>query len=520
MNLANVNTDDIGDAIRLGCRTMCSVFNADDDDVPFFASVVWPEARLDFNPIHSESHVPGRHLNALLSAQAVLDVNLDETCIEKHARAAFLSYSGPVALPLNRERIDGQLVNFVPHNIREGMHALYALVRYRDSSRARTLAERSIDAIDRLWQPARGWDRAYLEDSLGLKVIEWDGPFITGIARAIGPLVKYYRATGYTPALQLAQRLKKTALDEYFLPDGSYDRARFGGHTHSTTCTLSGLAQLAELTDDDVLKQRVRAFYDHGLPQISDQIGWVIESSHPQADPDRGEVNNTGDVLETAMLLARWGDARYLDDAERILRAHLLPAQLRDTSFIPASPEHPRDDGERDIARRHLGAFGFPAPYGHKPVGAQRIEFNMDIVGGAVGSLCEAYRTIATFDERGHHVHLLFDHDTEYITIASPYTHDALQVTVKRAAPLRLRVPGWVDSEMLVVEGADAAQVRDGYLYIDTPPIGQAITIRFPLVERELALVHRTRTIRVRLRGDQVMAMDRFDANLTFFPPM
>ena len=36
----------------------------------------------------------------------------------------------------------------------------------------------------------------------------------------------------------------------------------------------------------------------------------------------------------------------------------------------------------RDVAERHLGAFGFPAPYGHKPVGAQWIGFNMDIVGG------------------------------------------------------------------------------------------------------------------------------------------
>ena len=30
------------------------------------------------------------------------------------------------------------------------------------------------------------------------------------------------------------------------LEDGSYDVARFGGHTHSTTCVMSSLAQLAD----------------------------------------------------------------------------------------------------------------------------------------------------------------------------------------------------------------------------------------------------------------------------------
>ena len=41
-----------------------------------------------------------------------------------------------------------------------------------------------------------------------------------------------------------------------------------------------------------------------------------------------------------------------------------------------------------------LGAFGFPAPYGHRFRGATRISFNMDIVGGATASLCEAYRHV------------------------------------------------------------------------------------------------------------------------------
>ena len=339
MKLRHVNTTDIGSAIRAGCRTMASVFNADDNDIPFFASQVWPDPHLAFSSVHSESHVPGRHLNALLTAES-LGFPIDEEAVEKHARAAFFSYGGPLPLPLNRERIDGPLENFRPHNVREGFHALYALAHFRDSERAREVAEASIAAIFELWDPDKGWD---IERIAGANHIDihHQGTFITGLGRAIGPLAKYYRATGHGPALELAILMKDKAVAEYFLADGSYDTGRFGDHTHSTTCVMSSLAQLADLLNDTPLMERVRAFYNRGLWEIRDQLGWVIESSAPDAPPERGEANNTGDVLETALILGRWGYAEAYDDAERILRGHLLPSQLRDVSWI-AEPRQSR----------------------------------------------------------------------------------------------------------------------------------------------------------------------------------
>ena len=41
------------------------------------------------------------------------------------------------------------------HNLREGFHALYALAAYRDSERARELAEASIQVIFDYWAPSR-----------------------------------------------------------------------------------------------------------------------------------------------------------------------------------------------------------------------------------------------------------------------------------------------------------------------------------------------------------------------------
>ena len=518
--LNHVNTTDIGDAIRLGCRTMCSVFNADDNDIPFFGSSVRPAAELTFSSWNSEAHVPGRHLNALLSAEETAGIVVAEDCVDKLAGAAFFSYSGPLPLPLNRDRIGGRLVNFRPHHIREGFHALYALAKFRDSAQARQLAEASIAAIFENWDPGRGWDSERMEEGMGLNVLS-ESSFIVGLGRAIGPLVKYYRATGYAPALELAVVLKEKAIGSFFTEDGSYDRDRFGPHTHSTTCVMSSLAQLADLMRDSVLMRRVRAFYDNGLWEIRDALGWVIESSLPERPSDLGEVNNTGDILETALILGRWGYSEYYHDAERILRGHLLPSQLRDISFIEDPPNPDNEDGKRDVAARHCGAFGFPAPYGHAPLGGKLISFNMDIVGGAVGSLCEAYREVARFDETGHWVNLLFDHETDAIRIESPYTHPALRIAVKRPGPLFVRVPPWVDPETIEIGGfRGTPRFTNGYMMIAEPPVNQMLSLEFPLPLQELVLVHRVRRIRTLMRGDQVEAMANFGADLTFFEPL
>ena len=513
--LADVNTTDIPSAIRLGCRCMCSVFDADDDNRPFFGSILLPEPRLLFSANHSESHVPGRHLNALLNAEDVLGLALDDEAIANHRRAAFFSYSAAAPLPLNRERKeDPAPTRFLPHNVREGFHALYALVKYRQCEESRKLAESSIAWILDHWSAVEGWD-AELE-RLGV-FYDRANPrtFIVGLGRAVGPLVKYYRATGHGPALDLALALADKACAEFFRPEGSFDSGLFGTHTHSTTCVMSGLAQLAELLRDAPLLDRVKAFYDNGLRQIRDALGWVIEKADREGNnADLGEVNNTGDIVETALILGAAGFAEYYEDAERILRCHLLPSQLRDTSFAREGPNPSGEDGRRDVVDRHRGAFGFPAPYGHRPLGAEWVGFNMDIVGGAVGSLCEAYRHIVRREDSGLCVNLLFDYEDEDVRVQSPYTGPSLRVTVKRRGPLWVRLPSWAEAD---VPSAPAGRRVGSRLFFPDPCPGQTIEVPFELATRELTLKHKAHDIRVRLRGDAVAAMDSFGAGLTFF---
>ena len=78
--LNDVNTTNIYDGIRLGCQTMCNVFEPE-RNIPRFGAIVRPEVRLGKG---YEAHVPGRHLNALLNAEDAIGIKIDEKCIQKH----------------------------------------------------------------------------------------------------------------------------------------------------------------------------------------------------------------------------------------------------------------------------------------------------------------------------------------------------------------------------------------------------------------------------------------------------
>ncbi len=524
--LHDVNTTDLAGAIRLGCQSMSRCFNADDGDLPFGGARVRPDARLAGS---YEAHIPGRHLNALLSAEEAAGVTLDESAVDKHARAAFFSYSR-APLPLHRggEHTGGRgdPVLLQDHDVREGFHALYALARYRDSARALELAEASIRVITEYWLPRERWDLPRLQVDWPVQVLrDGHGTFIQRLARCIGPLVKIHRATGCEPALELALALKEKATREFFGEDGAFSNDLFGRHAHSTTCVMSSLAQLADHTGDAALMARVKAFYDNGLWEMRDQIGWSIEVTDPASDCLRGEANNTGDIVETALILGAHGHPECYDDAERILRSHLLPSQLRDVSFV-VEPDNPEGvDGRRSVAERLRGGFGFPAPYGHEPVGLwesykPRVGFNLDIVGGAVGSLCEALRVVTRRDEEGHWVNLLFDRVTPEIEVRSPYTYGRLGVRLRKPGALHLRVPSWPQAhEIRVDESAGPIQVDGGYLVLCNPPMGRWIDFDFDLPVRESELTWRHLRTRVRFRGDEAVAMDDFGTDLTFFEP-
>ena len=530
--LADVNTTSIRAAVELGCQAMSRTFNADDHEVgaPFFWINLRPVVQMYFANQFSDAQVPGKSLLGLVSAEKHLGVIVDPGVIDKYARILFYSYGGAIALPLNRDAIGGKLVNFFPVNIAHGFHGLYALAAFKGSDRAHEVAESSIAAVSALWDPKNGWDRARIEGTLGLKYgdVQPDAPFVAGLAMAIGPLAKYYRATGSRTALELASRLKDKVLAECFLESGEYDPALLGAHVQNVVYVMASLAWLATVTRDESLIKRVKAFYDNGLKRIRNGIGWSPEYFGAPAhlrgprgtNADRGEAGNTALILETALLLGEWGYPGAFADAELMLRSHLLPSQFRDVSFIP-QPRNPEGrDGLADVARRVQGAWGFPAPYGHQPLGDDVVGIGTDIVGPVVYALAQAHSRVVGRRAGSLAVNLLFDYKDDDIEISAPYSGNALTVTLRKPQPVMVRIPPWVSTDRIELIGArrQVGDLANGYLRVSPTGSGR-FAVRFALPLRTLDVSFGGRTLRSRVHGDQVVAMDNRGADLGFFAP-
>lgn len=514
--VGNVNTTSIPEAVELACRAMGQIFNPADNGYPYMYTRIWPDGWLGFSPYHGAVQMSGRHLDALLAAEDTLGVAVDEQAVARHTEATFFSLSaGP--LPCNHTQPGGPLTSVDEHSIREAVHGLHALACYRASDRAMESAEALIADIRRFWRPDDDWDSEGVQKAYGLPMTARP-TFVEGVGRSIGPLVKLHSATGSNAALEIAQELAAHATERFFLADGSYDADRLGAHTHSTTCTLSGMALLGSATDDQELLGRVRAFYDNGLRVIRDEVGWVRERHHPNFHPEQGEMNNVGDVIETALILGRYFGDGYFEDAERFLRSQLLPSQVRDLSFMD---EAPGGDERRDLCTRLLGLFGFSAVYGHLPLGKNQATPSLDIVGGATASLCAAQRAVAPTSGGVTRVNMLFDHESDAVRVESPYTGQALRITPKAAGDVTVRVPSWSDLEQTTVNGQPAKQfIVDGRISLIDAPVGQAVEVDLPLVERQLTIHHQDHAIPARMRGDGVVGMADLGAGLAYFPPL
>jgi hypothetical protein len=479
-------------AIDAACGTMSRIF--DENGMPLFVATVWPQSVLAFNSWHAESHVPGRHLNALLLAESI-GRPINEAAIEAHRRALFFSYGTELPLPFNRaEESDTVPTVFIPHNIREGFHGLHALARYRDDPDALALIDRSVAYLLDHWNPADGWDPAVPVQGYG-----GADETVSGIGRALGPLVKILDLTGDDAVRRLVDLVATKLLSDHYLPDGEFVFDRFrstiGIHVHSITSSLSSLAQYARLTGDDDARRAVKAFYDRGAWAFRDQLGWARESSDGvRFQGDRGETNTTGDLLETALILADDGDTSYLDDAERIIYSHLLPSQVRDVTLFSEHPD--------DTMRKLEGSWGFPAPYGYVHIDGTDVAVMTDVVGGTSSSLCVAVAESVAIDEGMPTVRLYLDAERHGVRAS---LEGATARVSAGSSPVAIRVPRF--------DGTSG-----GYETLE--PASDERRVDFPLEPEVIVLRHPDRDIRARVFGSRVEAMDSFGMPFPFFPPM
>ena len=153
------------------------------------------------------------------------------------------------------------------------------------------------------------------------------------------------------------------------------DRAEAAGtHMHSITGTITGLIDYGILAGDETIIEGARRAYDVGMRPFRSSYGWVKEfrwapwlaeplqaAGYAGFDINRGEANNTGDLIEAALLLGKAG----LPGLLRRCRSHAAQSSVgiasRGHIWVREASGHEDDDEalwQRGAAARGGFCFG------------------------------------------------------------------------------------------------------------------------------------------------------------------
>lgn len=515
----SINDCDLLLAIQEGIRPMQRIFDHLHDELPFFGNDVAGVEVIGntHNAYFSLSHIPGRWLDGLLSAAQIPGVTIDKEVIRHLTQWAYASVEDagiglPAKINLETFLIEKQSLL---HNLREAMHAFTALVKYHNDEHAKNLALQMIDTIDRYYVNNNfTFDIEAFQQNTGGTIAGFP-PYPQTFGRYIGTLVKFYQASKCVAALKQAVKLKDYCFENILAEDCLYTVETLGNHTHSVTSMISSLALLGEELGDRSILERVERFLNNGLKSCTLDFGWCLVGY--ERDYLMGEINNTSDIMETCLILAKAGFPGYYEKAERILHAHFLPSQLLDTHFIP--PMTDESDVNRYMLHENMrGAFGFPCPYGHEYEPGSRISFNWDVVGGAVSGLCVAYHSIVSYTEQGIDINLLFDYSDDIIAIAGPYSNHNMRVCLKKEQKhLSVRIP-----KSFHIISVTPATIK--WSIIDDRIVFRDVNCMDPIIlefEMEQYINHysfRTHQLQVKWEGERVLGMTSPGKRLCFFP--
>ena len=326
----------------------------------------------------------------------------------------------------------------------------------------------------------------------------------------IGPLVMFYDMEAYEPALELARGLANWVLAE----DGIAEDGTFGGHVHSRLATVAGLIRYGLLTGRDDIFERGKRAVDFALG-LSTPFGWVPEVVK---EAEGCEVCCIMDLLDCLLLLAQTRWPEYYDVAERVIRNHLVESQLRDASWMPSGPSSSDDErtSTEGMPDRLLGAFaGWSAP--NDFIGRDRWHLMNCCTPAGIRTLYLAWNEIVGGDWKTTRVNLLLNHVAESASVRSwlPY-EGRVEVRVKQAKPLEVRIPDWVDhSQVEVTIDGQATEFEWSGNYVTVGQRGkpslepaQLVTVTFPVRELTTTESKGGGTFTVYWRGDTVVGIE------------
>lgn len=472
--------------LSLGVEHMLNTLDERQDYLPFFHyELIQQPTRLQHGPFDSPQ-VVGRYLDALGCCSSIIDLPDVPDVYDALARQLYDSLERhPSGLPWNTPT-PWQPNMAVMHNCREVALGLLALMNWRNDPAAEPALRRLCHSmLETIGEGSRFPGECLGHDgwTTGFNGILGSPPATSG--RLIRALVQYYRQSGDEVALELARRFAADNLDTAFAMDGSL-KPESGTHLHSVTGTITGLIDYGILIDDESLIERARLAYDIGMRPFRSSYGWAKEfrweswlaeplqaAGYAGHDINRGEANNTGDLIEAALLLGEAGYPGYYEDADRMLRNHLLASQVVDTSWVKEASGFADDAETRygDVARRARGGFCFGSPNDIISYPEEAYQINADLTGGALQAICECWRAIARVDATTLRIDLLYSRsDQSFAMTCPPPGPEPIIVRPSLRTNLQLRIPSWARPASVSFQINDMPRksalddISDGYL--------------------------------------------------------
>jgi len=428
--------------MEMGGQNMLDCCNPSRNYLPYFTILDpgTPAKDLAWN------HNIGRWLDALLRLEnttgwkipperlTIMEDNLKKFC-ENPDSLAF----GP------RDGWLGIQPDFYLHSLREYILAVNSLVRYRKSAWAEELGHRMLETIQRASKPDGTWILTQFDTyrNLAIKKPDEYKPHATS-ARLIEALVWYYQTTGDPLALELADRFARYHLKNGTHPDGTLNVASLEGsplgHTHSYLGGLRGLFLFGELTGQHEYIDAVMATYQVTVRRIVRESGYANHDLEqiPGKVTSIPECSSPGDAAQLAMWMAtRHGYTDLLDDAERWIRARIVPGQITEKQAI---------DSTGTLDRRFMGGWGAS----REPQGCMMSY--PDVTAAVIHTLCDIYRHVAVRSDTDLTVNFHFNYEDRNIRIISQRTNQAkVTIVPKEPTNVLIRIPRWAPPELVKI---------------------------------------------------------------------
>lgn len=505
---------DLRQNVRRGLAHICTSVDRQRDCRPYFRfnlkePPVWAQHEAADTP-----HTVGRFLHALDVCTEITGLPDDPELLNGLRKQLFASCDHGDGF--GWDDVGDPPLAFMHHQ-REVLLGLLALWRLDQEPRAKRYAQALVTAMEQATRVVGTYPGRMLGPE-GWQEPDHTPPSTAG--RAISALLAYTCAFDDPRGRELAERFARHVLAVSFDDHGALTAAA-GTHIHSITGTLASLVELGLVTGQRDLVERARAIFDVGLLPYCTRTGWVKESA--TATYGRGEANCTADMIEAACLLGSAGYSTYYEDAERMLRNHLLASQLDDLSWVVENTgrANTAQRAYEGLRRRAQGAFCFGEPNGFH-------SYNSDLTGAALQGIAAAWRHIVIVeDDRRLRVNLLLarEHDAARIISRLPEA-GSVAVETKRALELHVRIPPWCERQSLAVtvngHAAGVALADDDYLTVGSLAAGNRVEVTFAqpvFVTQERALGY-TQPYRVRWIGNTVAAMSGAGGPMPLYPPL